>query len=118
VTNVLSFEVKFTGPTANVGLGAWPGDQYSNAWPRPTVGNVVGANQGQANLDFPYDFLPFNGQFDTYSSQVANWQTQVASASAPNNPIKPIRITGVMIRLRTYDLKNQTTRQTSIISAL
>jgi hypothetical protein len=112
MSNVLSFEVKFTGPPVNVGAGAFPSDPTSTQWPRPL---------GATNSDYPYDILPYDGQFDTYSSQLlaANWQTtQVATVAQPTNPIKALRITGVMIRLRGYDPKNQTTRQTTIVSPL
>jgi Tfp pilus assembly protein PilV len=111
MTNVLSFEVKFTGPQATVGLGAFPSEQpaVSSVWPRPF----------SVNTDYPYDFLPFDGQFDTYSTTASPaWNTQVASVAAPTGYIKPIRLTGVMIRLRAYDPKNQATRQTTISSAL
>jgi hypothetical protein len=121
MANVISFEVKLTGPQANVGQNAFPSDPNSVYWPRPLSGGA-----GQANSDYPYDYLPFNGEFDTYY-QANNWQSQVASAptaAAPTAntalayPLKPIRITGIQIRLRSYDPKNQTTRQTTITSAL
>jgi hypothetical protein len=125
MTNVLSFEVKFSGtPTvlgttlAPSGYGVWPSDPYSNAWPRPLVGNSTPSGTGANNTDYPYDFLPFNSQFDTYTTQLGNWQTLTASTAAPTNPIKPIRVTNIMIRIRSYDIKNQTTRQTTITSPL
>ena len=117
MTNVLSFEVKFTGPQASVGAGAWPSDPKSTLWPRPIISPTGGAH----NYDYPYDYLPFNGQFDTFTTtQVGGktWQNQVATVANPGNLIKPIRLTGILIRLRGYDLKNQTTRQTTITSSL
>jgi hypothetical protein len=127
MSNVLSFEVKFSGPPVTLtnnflptGYGLWSQDPLSNAWPRPFTGNITpNGQQAQGNTDFPYDYLPFDGRFDTYTTQVAGgWQSQIATTTAPTNPIKPIRITGVLIRLRAYDLKNQTTRQTTIAASL
>ena len=82
-------------------------------WPRPLLSTTGGLD----NPDYPYDFLPYNGEFDTFSTRVSGWQTYVASAAPPTahaRPIKPFRITGVMIRLRAYDLRNQNARQTTI----
>jgi hypothetical protein len=112
MSNVLSFEVKFTGPAVGLAAGAFPADTTATQWPRPL---------GPTNSDYPYDFLPYDGQFDTYTTLLGAWQTKVASttnAAALSLPIKPLRITGVMIRLRAYDPKNQTTRQTTIVSSL
>jgi hypothetical protein len=115
MSNVISFEVKFTGPQVNIGAGAWGAtDAASIYWPR-AVTSTVG---GQGNTDYPYDYLPYNGEFDTCSAQVPGWQSLFATKAALTNPIKPIRITGVLIRLRGYDLRNQTTRQTTIASRL
>ncbi len=79
MSNVLSFEVKFTGPRRVFG----PGQE----WPTPFG----------ANPDYPYDFLPGTGEFDTHV-----------------NP-PPIRITGVQIRLRAYEPQTRVTRQTTIV---
>jgi hypothetical protein len=113
MSNVLSFEIKFTGPSTPLAAGSWPTDPTSTVWPRPFVPFT-------GNSDYPYDYLPFNGEFDT-SMRVANVSSQVATATPTANhalPIKPIRITGVMIRLRAYDVKYQSTRQTTITSPL
>lgn len=80
LSNVLSFEVKFTGPRRVLG----PGQE----WPTPFG----------ANPDYPYDFLPGTGEFDTHA-----------------NPIPLIRITGVQIRLRAYEPQTRATRQTTIV---
>jgi hypothetical protein len=136
MSNVISFEVKFTGPTstlastsgatawANVGYGAWSCDPNANMWPRPLKG-VVNPNTGvQAldNPDFPYDNLPFNGEYDTFTQIGTNWPTNgstyVATVASPNNPVKQIRVTGVMIRLRAYEPRNQNARQTTIYSSV
>jgi hypothetical protein len=104
MSNVLSFEVKFTG-TADAALGV--------IWPRPF---------GPQNTDAPYDTLPNDGIFDTFSQNVTNWNwmTNVAGPTASGlggdtAPMKPIRITGVQIRLRTYEPKTRSTRQTTLV---
>jgi hypothetical protein len=79
MSNVLSFEVKFTGPRRVFGP--------TQEWPTPFG----------ANPDYPYDFLPGNGEFDTHV-----------------NPT-PIRITGVQIRLRAYEPQTRSTRQTTVV---
>lgn len=115
LSNVISFEVKFTGPTVS-------GVSYSGApspapagysqWPRPI----------SINSDAPYDFLPFDGYFDTGSSQLPSWPNgppkwagYLATPSNQNGLIKPIRITGVHIHIRAYDPKTRATRQTTFI---
>jgi type II secretory pathway pseudopilin PulG len=102
MSNVLSFEVKFTGVAAD---GSIPG-----GWPRPFA---------SGNTDFPYDTLPYDGRIDTFSAQVPNWSapTNIAQGSNPATwgaPMKPLRITGVMIRLRTYDTRTYSSRQTTL----
>jgi hypothetical protein len=109
MSNILSFEIKFTG-VASPTLGA-------NFWPRPFPGNT----------DAPYDTLPFDGNFDTFSTQAntpatppapaVNWNlaTNLATTGTVARPLKQIRITGVQIRLRAYDPKTRSTRQTTLI---
>jgi hypothetical protein len=79
MSNVISFEVKFTG-TPGAGI-TWP-TAFS-----------------AGNSDFPYDNLPAvsGGLFDTTGTNSAK-----------------IRVTGVMIRLRAYEPRTRTTRQTTI----
>ena len=103
LSNVTSFEIKFTGPPATVPV-SWPtyvrkadGSPASPVWPRPF----------SENTDYPYDNLPFNGEFDTFSQnpgQNPPWDDPTNYATVtPNNltgEMKPIRITGVSIRLR------------------
>lgn len=102
MSNILSFEVKFTGE-----LGAQSG--LTTPWPTPFA---------NGNTDFPYDTLPFNNEFDTFSTRVANWNTNAtwANAANPGRPIKPIRITGAQIRIRA--LSGTTARQTTIVVTL
>ena len=100
-----------------VGAGAYQGDSVSTKWPRPLFSPPVASGpQGQNNSDFPYDFLPFNGEFDTFTTRVANWQAYVANATpaAQGLPVKPFRVIGAMIRVRAYDPRNQNARQTTI----
>ncbi|MFM8272538.1 MAG: PilW family protein [Gemmata sp.] len=103
LSNVTSFEVKFTG-TAAPGIN----------WPRPFV-----AATGTANTDYPYDTLPFNGRYDTFS-QAAGWDTVTATSSNlatsanPNGALKPVRITGVSIRLRCWNPKSKSSRQSTL----
>jgi hypothetical protein len=92
MSNVLSFEVKFTGTSSAI------------AWPAPFPGNS----------DYPYDNLPYDGKFDTHSQRVA-WQSDVATAANQTGRIKQIRITGVMIRIRALDVRTKTPRQTTVI---
>ena len=115
IGNVLSMEIKFTGPDTNVGAGAWQADPSSRQWPRPLQPVVAGA---PSNSDYPYDFLPFNGEFDTYSRQLSFAPNQYATAANHNAPLKPIRITGVMIRIRVYNEQNKATRQTTFVVPL
>ncbi len=99
LTDVLSFEVKAT----------WEGGTL----PRvnlPFAGNPL-------NLDYPYDDLPLvanpasplNGlrMFDTWSTQVAGWDTPGTANALPNR----IRITGVLIKIRVFDPKHNLARQ-------
>jgi hypothetical protein len=90
MSNVLSFEIKFTGQATGV------------AWPTPYP----------ANPDYPYDTLPFDHMFETHSPYV-NWQADIATAAAQNRRLKPIRITGLWARLRVFDARTRTTRQTT-----
>ncbi len=99
MSNVLSFEVKFTGtPSASAGV----------VWPTPFA---------NGNTDYPYDTLPFDGRYETLSTLVPGWNapTNIASATNPGGLLKPIRLTGVMIRLRTYDARTYSTRQTTLV---
>jgi hypothetical protein len=121
MSNVLSFEVKFTGPAATLGYGMWPSDPGSNVWPRPAIPPAPGPSlpQGLPNSDYPYDNLPFDGQFDTFTTLVAGWQANVAKVGGNSAaPMKPLRITGVQIRLRTYESRTRSTRQTTVIQDL
>jgi hypothetical protein len=113
MSNVISMEIKFKGPANQpVGAGAWPSDPNSVVWPRP-LRSLTG---GQDNPDYPYDFLPYNGEFDTFSARVPGWQAYVANNAAANHsrPVKPINIVAISVRLRAYDLRNQNARQTTI----
>lgn len=101
MSNVLSFEVKFTG-TAGQGAGVqWP-TSFANG-----------------NTDFPYDTLPYDGKFDTFTTRIqppAQWND--LNNTAPTNasgPMKPIRITGAQIRIRA--LHGTNTRQTTFTVA-
>lgn len=105
LSNVLSMEVKFTGPAVGSvpGTGgwnstpvAWPTEPGSpNMWPRPF--DPIGAYSG--NKDYPYDFLPFDGQYDT------------ATNGTPSPVRQSIRITGAQIKVRA--LFGTTARQTT-----
>ncbi len=111
MSNVLSFEIKFTGPAVNLGAGAWPSDPSSTQWPRPLA----------VNSDYPFDNLPFDGQFDTFSTQAStptvgwNWSNNYARVGNPGGSMKPLRLTAIKVTLRTWDSKTRTTRQTSFI---
>ena len=121
MSNVTSVEIKFTGapyttkpPITTVGV-----DTQASCinWPAPFPGNS----------DYPYDNLPFDGQFDTFGT-IPGWNStsQLATTgSRPTNntnplgltsqsgPLKTIRITGVLIRIRAYEPRTRTTRQTT-----
>lgn len=111
--NVTSFEVKFTGTCA-----PW----MSGSWPRPFY-NPPGV---VSNSDYPYDTLPGNGYYDTFSSQDPRWvqvqnnqpqNAQIlngATNAQPNAPLSAVRITGVMIKLRYWNQSTKSTRQTTI----
>jgi hypothetical protein len=120
ISNVTSFEVKFTGPRAT-GV-YWPSDPASTEWPRSFAAG---------NTDWPYDNLPFNGEFDTFCGDrtlVPNWDnaTNVAGpptttnpAGNPNGVMKPgIRITAIIVRIRAWDSRTQQTRQTTMVQDL
>ena len=81
MSNILSFEVKYTG--TSVSLPRWP-----------TTFDL-------GNTDYPYDFLPQGGEFDTHGQP------------APNGTRLNIRITGAQVRIRAYDPQTRTTRQTT-----
>ncbi len=116
--NVTSFEVKFTGPQVlGVGWGIRDNNgalvsidtsSPNDRWPRLFT----------TNTDYPYDNLPYDGNYDTFH-QNANWDLEanlattanVASASAP---LKRIRITGAMIRLRCWSPATKSSRQTTM----
>ncbi len=114
LTNVTSFEVKFTGPRASP--VTWPADPSlptSTEWPRPySVNNVV------LNTDYPYDNLPYDGGFDTFNSTQGDWTDAKYLAGSPtaqaNPPLKPLRITGVSIRLRCWNGNTKGSRQTTL----
>lgn len=105
LSNVTSFEIKFTGPRA-IGV-TWPTDATSTEWPRPF----------SVNTDYPYDNLPYGGEFDTFNSTQGDWTDAKHLAGSPvaaSPELKPIRITGVMIRLRGWDSRTRSSRQTTI----
>ena len=94
MSNVVSMEIKFTGPQTSTTTGA--------VWPLQYLNSTTGAIQ---NFDYPYDNLPGNGLFDT--------------AGVSNVPsMSPIRITGAMIRIRAYSPRTQQTRQTTFAVSL
>ena len=92
LTNVVSFELKYIG-VSTVG------------WPR---------SFGPTNTDYPYDTLPYDGKYDTFH-QMPGWDagTNLATTAVPSAPLKPIRITGVRIRLRCWDPRTKGARQTT-----
>lgn len=104
LTNVTSFEVKFTGTTGTTGTPA------GFTWPAPFT----------TNSDYPYDNLPLDGKFDTFH-QAAGWDTvtavasNLANATNTTRALKKIRITGVSIRLRCWNPNSKSSRQTTII---
>lgn len=126
IGNVLSMEIKFTGPTVAVGYGAWPTDRNSYRWPRAISGAVAGDPASpfatsdppaQQNTDYPFDFLPYNGEFDTYTRFAAYDSTQYATPNPATHgrPLKPLRITAALVKLRVYNPQNNATRQTSFV---
>ena len=107
LSNVVSFEVKFTGGTGSLGQA------NGINWPTPFMDS-----QGKViNSDYPYDFLPGNGEFDTFSTQVQGWNaaTNLATKANTAGVLKPIYVTGAQIRLRAYDPRTRATRQTTLI---
>ncbi len=125
LTNVTSFELKYTGPQANVTWTAQgASDPKSFTWPRPFV-PPPSPSPPQPNSDYPHDSLPFDGYFDTFHqlrSPQAPLDWDDAQNLAPNRitppgvqigALKPIRITGVLIRLRCWDPKSKSSRQTT-----
>ena len=88
LSNVLSFEVKYSGTDP---LLKWP------------------TTFDQGNTDFPYDFLPTTaGEFDTHGAP-----NGAPPTGAPNGTLLKIRITGAQIRIRAYDPQTRSTRQTT-----
>lgn len=79
MSNILSFEVKYTGTSV-----------LPLKW--PTTFDL-------GNTDYPYDFLPQGGEFDTHGQ--------------PGGTLLKIRITGAQVRIRAYDPQTRTTRQTT-----
>lgn len=122
MTNVVSFEVKFTGDTVSVppinGVPAWPvpqpGDQTPpspDLWPRPLLNNSSSYPPTyQGNSDYPYDNLPYaDGRFDSSDP----------FGSAANNQVptrRGLNIRGIQIRIRAFS--GGTTRQTTLTIAL
>lgn len=101
LSNVISFEVKFTGSS-----GAAAGFTGGNTWPTPFA---------NGNTDFPYDNLPFNGFYDTFTRQ-GNWSVPANLGSTTNTggTLKPIRLTGAQVRLRVWNPSTKKTRQTTV----
>jgi hypothetical protein len=106
LANVLSMEIKFTGPRVGLTAQSWPSDLASTEWPRSLA---------WGNSDFPFDFLPFNGEFDTYTRDLPYDSTQYATPANPGLPLKRLRITAALIKLRVYNPQNNATRQTSFV---
>ncbi|MDY3559495.1 type II secretion system GspH family protein [Gemmata sp. JC673] len=98
---VTSFELKFTGP--QTGGVSYLAPATGNIWPRPF-------NLG--NTDYPYDALPFNGEYDT-GDESLRAPANLATATVTGPVLKPIRITGIQIRLRCWNPSNKQTRQTT-----
>ena len=97
--HVISFELKFTGSGRTETNGPWP-----RPFGLPTN-----------NTDYPFDTLPFDGNYDTGDETLNATAGLATSASNQSNPIKPIRITGVQIRLRYWNPSNRQTRQTTTV---
>lgn len=130
LSNVLSMEIKYTGPL-NRGLrddlasAAWPlppapngssMNQHSpSVWPRPFDPYVNPTTGGTypGNKDFPYDFLPYDGQYDTATT---TGPVVPVSGGGQKATREYIQITGVQIKIRA--LFGTTARQTTIIVAL
>ncbi len=95
LSNVISFEIKFTGTCTAPGV----------VWPRPFT----------VSTDF-YDNLPFNGHFDTFHA-FPNWDVagNLATATTPSSPLKQIRLTGISVQLRVWDQNSKTARQTTLV---
>jgi len=104
LSNVTSFEIKFAGiPSPSMAT-------QGIIWPTPFA----------TNSDFPFDNLPFDGQFDTFhrfTPAGAEWYrpTNLATTPPSTAPLKPIRILAIMVRLRTWDQKSKNSRQTTLI---
>ena len=101
LSNVTSLEFKFTGSS-------------SIGWPRlPLAGNT----------DYPFDTLPLIGSnstytYDTFTTLQGDWnEAQYLAGSSKDTgvaPVKPIRLTRVLIRIRCWDPKSKTSKQTSL----
>ncbi|MDY3552347.1 type II secretion system protein [Gemmata sp. JC717] len=98
--HVLSFQLMFKG-TAAAGV----------TWPRPF---------GLTNTYFPYDTLPFDGEYDTGDESLVrtvstgtNRNLAGSSQGTNSSRLKPIRLTGVQITLRCWNPINRQTRQTT-----
>jgi hypothetical protein len=139
LSNVLSMEVKFTGPSAqldtNTFIEPWPesgtyGTPYNAGnkpsgtptpgsppvWPRPFDRvNIGGVQYYFENKDYPYDFLPHDGTFDT-AEPTGPQAVTPGSPPQTRSTRTPLKITGVQIRLRV--LFSTTARQTTIVVAL
>lgn len=108
--HVTSLEFKFTGPHSNNVAWTSPStpaiSPTENRWPRPA----------DINTDYPYDNLPFDGEFDTGDENMIGASSNLATRTPANSggAIKPIRITGVQIRLRCWNPSTRSTRQSTI----
>jgi hypothetical protein len=134
LSNVLSMEVKFTGPTnpltpldtVGTAVEPWPttgpygvtqNKDSPPEWPRRFDNSYVNPNGGgvyPGNKDYPYDFLPHDGVFDT--ADPAGPQIPQGTSGVTKNTRTPLKITGVQIRIRA--LFGTTARQTTIVVAL
>lgn len=101
---VTSFQLMFKGSGRGEG---------NTQWPRPF---------STTNTYYPYDTLPFDGEYDTGelslltmpTSSTANNPNLAGSATGSNTSrLKPIRLTGVQITLRCWNPANRQTRQTT-----
>ncbi len=104
MSNVLSFEVKFTGERANLnGPNPWPPASNSpNEWPRRFAPDPTTPPGYLGNSDFPFDNLPYDGQLDS-----------AAPNGVTGSPRQPLRVTAAQIRIRS--LSGTVARQTTIV---
>ena len=96
LSNVLSMEVKFSGPAVGfpppspTSPNPWPSDATSPyQWPRPFDPTPGPSGTYLGNKDHPYDFLPFDGQFDSATNSPGGSTARL-----------PIRITAAQIKIR------------------